>query len=910
MSKNRKRIKYGFYGLLTLILSAVILLFIPYFVSPIYDFSEPKPFAGNRYYNPYQEMDTSWMIANFHAHSRSWGGFTDGKHTNIDSIFERYQQMGYTHIGISNYQKITYVDKENIASIPVYEHGFNVKKRHHLCLGAEKVSWLDFFFFQTLSHKQYVLNHLRSTTGFLTVNHPKFANGFEEADFSILSNYDAIEVLNHYRTSVGHWDSALSSGYYAVLLANDDMHKLNKMDEVSVNLTVVNTSSLARYDIIQTLKAGKHYGVKVHLKPDESYRVKTERNANLVHPTSISMQGDTLWVELDTLVSVIRFVGQGGKLKDTTLLSRSAAYIFDTTDTYIRIEIEDKDSNLYLFNPVVLSDSPCVVNTSRYAVNRGLTCLKRTAVLGIFLLIGFGLYYRKRNRYRQRIKTFLGKPYRIQFVVLLFCSIIIRAFVGANIELTNDEVYYRLFALFPDFSHFDHPPMTGWLIQLTTLNVLLDSDFFIRLGAIVLGSINLMLVFKIGEQIHGSRAGFTAAFLFCISPYVSLLAGTFILPDAPLLFFWLMSLRIAVSIFSGEPTKQKSNRLLLLGLCIGCALLSKYTAVFLWTGIGMYIVFFQRCWLKKWQLYLAVVISLICLLPVFYWNMKNDFISFVFHGGRLSLFSEVCFSCFGRELTGSFLYNNPFLFGMIYYVFFLSLFRKSRMSNYSRFFYCTGIPLVLMFLFFSLFRSILPHWSAPGYTALIFPVAVFITEKWEKGRKGLWIQAKIWGIILLLAAVLFGIQYRYGVLSLKDHDIPDFSIELSAWEKTGEAFSRLSESMEKQGKMQRNAPVIASRWYPAANLDRYVAKPSNRSVLTIGAIEDVHKYAWINPLRGGFSKGMDAWYITDDYDFMHPEEISLYFERISRVDTLHILRNGNISKNVYVYQLKNYLMEN
>jgi hypothetical protein len=902
----RKLIKYSLYGLLSLVLLLTSFLLIPYLVSPVYDFPQVKPFSGNAYYNPYLQTDSSWKICNFHAHSRSWGGLTDGKHTNIDAIFEVYQQMGYAHIGISNYQKITHIEKENLASIPVYEHGFNIKKRHHLCLGTDKVSWLDFFFFQTLSHKQFVLNKLKPLTDFLVINHPKFSNGFEEADFTCLSNYDAVEVLNHYRTSIPHWDSALSSGYYAVLLANDDMHKLDKMDEVSVNFTVVNTNSIGRYDIIQSLKAGRHYGVKAHLKPNESYQVKAERIAHLIHPNAIEMKDDTLSLQLDREAAVIRFVGQGGELRNEVLSTAATQYVFHQTDTYIRIEIEDRDSNLYLFNPIVRTEHSFIVNDRQAEINWTKTNCKRMILFLTACLFVFGFYWKKRTAYRQKLQLFFRNPYQLKMVILITLSLIIKLFMAVNFELTNDEVYYRLYALYPDFSHFDHPPVVGWLIQLTTLNLLLDTELFIRLGAIILGSISIVLAYKIGKKIHSEQAGFVAAFLFCISPYLFLVSGTFILPDTALIFFWMLVLWMAVSVFEGDITNRKANKLLLLGLFIGLAALSKYTAVFLWTGIGLYILLFQRSWLRTWQLYIAILVTLFCLLPVIYWNVNNDFISFAFHGERVSLFSDVCILCFFQELLGEFLYNNPFIFVMIYIVLGRFCFQKkqSAYAVYHRLFYCIGLPVIVLFLGFSFFKSLLPHWDAPGYTTLIFPVAVYITDKLKTGKKGLWLQTKIWAGVLVLIVILFWLHTQYGILKLKEHHLQDISIELSTWKKTGDAFAQLSQTMEKQGKIQPNATVIASNWFPAANLDMYVAKPTNRKVLAIGDIKKIHKYAWINPSRDGFHLGMDAWYITDDYDFNDPSMIASYFEEMSPPDTLQIMRNNKVVKQVYVYQLR------
>ena len=902
--------KIVLYALLIVILLIISFLLVPYLISPVYNFSESKPFSGQRYYNPYQQMDSLWEVSNFHAHSNSWGRLTDGKNTSVDSIFELYQKMGYSHIGISNYQKITPIHpskEKNSASIPAYEHGLNIKKRHHLCLGTDKVTWMDFFFFQTLSHKQFVLNKLKPTTDFLAINHPAFSNGFEASDFTYLSNYDAIEVLNHYRTSITHWDSALSSGYYAVLLANDDTHDLDKMDEVSTNFTVINTNSSTRYDIIQALKAGRHYGVKAHSQFDENYQSKANRIANLIRPNKIEMRGDTLVIQLDTTVSVIRFIGQGGLVKDSVTATKTAQYIFRQTDTYIRIELKDVDSNLYLFNPVVRTDDVVVVNPNRAEVNICKTAFKRISILLILCSFAFGVYWQNRKAYTEKFRLFVQRPYRLKLLILIILSTIIRIGIASNLELTNDEVYYRLYAMYPDFSHFDHPPMVGWLIQLTSLNLLLDSALFIRLGAIILGSITLVLAFKIGKKIHGDRTGFIAAFLFSFSPYLFLLSGTFILPDTPLLFFWMFALYLIISIFDNKMTNKKTNQFLLVGLVIGLAALSKYTAIFLWLGIGLYILFYKRNMLKQWQLYVSILITILCLFPVFYWNIQNDFISFTFHNERVSLFSNLCFSCFLREIAGESIYNNPFIFVMIYFVFFhFSFFKgKTFYTEHNRLFYCIGFPLVVLFLLFSLFRTILPHWNAPGYAVMIFPVAIYMAEKVEMGKKALWVQAKIWAGILVCIAILFLLQLNYAIFNLKQLEIQDITLEVSTWKKTGEAFAELSQRAEKKGEMPPNAPIIAARWFPAANLDMYVAKPTNRKLLAIGNIEKIHKYAWINASRGGFYHGMDAWYITDDYDFTPPDNVSVYFETLSPPDTLKITRNGEVCKNVYVYKLKN-----
>ena len=92
------------------------------------------------------------------------------------------------------------------------------------------------------------------------------------------------------------------------------------------------------------------------------------------------------------------------------------------------------------------------------------------------------------------------KKIRQYLILLIAISTLIRAFIAATIELGNDEVYYRLYALFPDWSHFDHPLMVGLTIQFFSFDLLLDSEFFLRLGSIIFGAVNTWIIYQIGRN--------------------------------------------------------------------------------------------------------------------------------------------------------------------------------------------------------------------------------------------------------------------------------------------------------------------------------------------------------------------------------------------------------------------------
>ncbi|MBU3714275.1 MAG: dolichyl-phosphate-mannose--protein mannosyltransferase, partial [Ferruginibacter sp.] len=75
-------------------------------------------------------------------------------------------------------------------------------------------------------------------------------------------------------------------------------------------------------------------------------------------------------------------------------------------------------------------------------------------------------------------------------IQLIFIATIIRIAIASIIGLGNDEVYYRMYAQDLQWNYFDHPPMVGWMIRLTTFNLILDSELFIRSIAILSSAVS------------------------------------------------------------------------------------------------------------------------------------------------------------------------------------------------------------------------------------------------------------------------------------------------------------------------------------------------------------------------------------------------------------------------------------
>ena len=492
-------------------------------------------------------------------------------------------------------------------------------------------------------------------------------------------------------------------------------------------------------------------------------------------------------------------------------------------------------------------------------------------------------------------------------------SILVRGVLAAWLEFGNDEVYYWTYALYPDWSHFDHPPMVGWMIQLFSLNLLLDSEFFIRLASVVLMTVNTYVIFRIGKDIKDDQTGFYAALLYTASIYAFVITGVFIMPDTPLMLFWLLAFWMAVRF----DLKKENKYLVLFGLFAGLAMLSKYSGAFLWGGMGLYVLLFDRKRLKNPYLYLAALISAICCLPILYWNMKNEFISFGFHSDRVGLIGKFNINYLLTEIVGESLQNNPVNYVLVIIAMVATFRGKIKTGKPAqRLLLCMALPMILLFLFFSLTRPVLPHWNAPAYCLLIVLTSIWLSERnpVEDDRFAIPRSVVAAVAVLLVVVVVGSAEIKTGFIPLDRHTEPemvgreDFTVDMYGWRQLGTKFEVLRQNEIAEGRMNEEDGIIGSEWFPLANLDYYVARPLGMRVMALGWASMLHKYIWINEIRGGFHQGESYWFITESRYLKDPNAIyQKQFEEIRMVDTIPVERCGKTAKNFFVYSCKNFI---
>ena len=383
-----------------LILMLVLVFVINYISCPIFSFQPGKPFEGELIYNPYQDLNPNhWHKGNFQVQSRAWGGITSGSGNSNEDIYKVYKNLGYEIIATSDYQRINRFQLDEPGYIPVYEHGYSIPKTHQVLIGANRVLWKDYPFFQTIHNKQNIINKLRPDNQLIFLAHPKLRDGYTIHDMRLLANYDGIEVLNNYRTSNEHWDAALSAGNYVTLIGNDDAHDISNPDEIGHHCTLINSPGLSQQNIIKELKSGRSIGVKIWRPLGETMEAKIKRTSTLPVLKKAQLEDHEFLIETDSVIREVRFIGQNGELLKTSVLPFSAVYTFTDKDSYVRAEIEFENQITFYLNPVCRYDGNSPAKMKAPEIDLYRTWLLRVigfATLG-FLLVNY-LKLRKRRK--------------------------------------------------------------------------------------------------------------------------------------------------------------------------------------------------------------------------------------------------------------------------------------------------------------------------------------------------------------------------------------------------------------------------------------------------------------------------------------------------------------------------------
>ncbi|MAN77215.1 glycosyltransferase family 39 protein [Pelagibacterium flavum] len=490
-------------------------------------------------------------------------------------------------------------------------------------------------------------------------------------------------------------------------------------------------------------------------------------------------------------------------------------------------------------------------------------------------------------------------------LALIAVTLILRMIGGAVVGWGTGEAYYLASARQFHLSYFDQPPVSLWTIWATLQLTGSDNLLVIRLPFILMFAVSTWLVFDIVRRIHSPLGGFYAALIVNACVLFSLSIGSWTQPDAPMVLFWLATIRVLIEIFFGKGAQRPFLYWGVAGVFLGLTFLSKYHAVFLVAGTGLFILAnsTQRRWLAHRAPWLALMIAPAIFSPVLIWNAQNDWVSFGFQGGRALAESGLRWDGLIRMIWGQLLYMVPWLALPALYVGVKALaagprgqFPSGAEPGVAALFCYIGWPIVIFFTVVALWSDTQFHfhWQAPGYLMLFM-----LMGAWAANRDGWAIRAWLFGSAIatfVILSLLISHAATGWARAVFPGDWEDPTALQLPWTELGEA-------LDERGAFGQGELFIAgTNWIDCGYIDTQI---SGRLPLACFGSDPRN-------LEFNFDKsahlGWNAYIVaqTPNADRV-PNAYSENFDSIEHLGGISIARNGVIELgNIQVYYAQGY----
>ena len=299
-------------------------------------------------------------------------------------------------------------------------------------------------------------------------------------------------------------------------------------------------------------------------------------------------------------------------------------------------------------------------------------------------------------------------------LVIIACFAAARLAFACALGPGVDESYTLAMARALDLSYFDHPPLHQWIVHFAARA--LGEGSGARLPFIALFAATGWILDRLTLDLFGARAAFVALIALNVTPFFFASAGSWIVPDGPLLFGLSLAAWALARLFFALPAHRAKIWAFWIaaGLGLGVAGLSKYSAALSVAGLAAFIILApgQRRWLTHPAPYVAAALALAMTSPVFVWNEEHGWASFAFQGSRGSPGGGLKpIRLLGMAL-GEVTYLFPWTFAALFGG--LTAAWRKRRDERRLFLLCLALPPIVLF-------TLTPLWGARGYPQWTMP---------------------------------------------------------------------------------------------------------------------------------------------------------------------------------------------
>ncbi|REC49619.1 glycosyltransferase family 39 protein [Chryseobacterium pennipullorum] len=414
----------------------------------------------------------------------------------------------------------------------------------------------------------------------------------------------------------------------------------------------------------------------------------------------------------------------------------------------------------------------------------------------------------------------MKKSYWILFLFIIVKFVLQYSIISPEYELHRDEYLHLDQGQHLAWGYLSVPPVNSWLAWW--INMLGNSVFWVKFFPALLGTMTIIVVWLIVEELRGSLFAKTLAAIGILLS-VLLRVNMLFQPTSMEIFLWVSLYYVLIKYFNSLQPKWIYTAAVIFGL----GFLNKYNIAFSVIGlIPALLLTKQRRIFMSLHLYWAGLLVLLIISPNLFWQYKNQF-PMIHHMKELSekqlvnvdrldfLKSQILF------FIGSFIVIAAGWVSLIFY----------KPFSKFKFFLWSYLITIALFLFF----------KAKDYYAIgVYPVyiafgSVFLENLFDKGWKKLLRPVCILIPVLLFlplyhvtfpnksAEYIIGHQEEYRKFGLlrwedgKDHALPQDFADMQGWKELAQKVDKQYSELSKSG----NTMVLCDNYGQTGAINYY-----------------------------------------------------------------------------------------
>lgn len=336
---------------------------------------------------------------------------------------------------------------------------------------------------------------------------------------------------------------------------------------------------------------------------------------------------------------------------------------------------------------------------------------------------------------------------QVLFALLTLTAVRIAGLRISVVDLFFDEAQYWVWSRELSFGYFSKPPLLAWVIAATD-PICGSGEACVRLASPLFHLGTSLLVYAIAQKLYGRQTAAWSALAFALGTGLTF-SARIISTDVPFMFFWAAALLAYINLL----TKPDWRWAIVLGVSFGLGMLAKYAMLYFVLCAALVCIVDRdaRAMAMRPQTWIALLISILLLLPNVYWNAANDFVTLKHTGENITGDGfRLQFSGVASFIGSQFAVAGP----MVFAAFLLILIRilSSSAIPQDRLMLAFAVPPLLIVTALSFVRDANANWAAAAVVSMtVLAVAWWLRHGWKY-----WLGGTIVVGLVMQAALLAG----------------------------------------------------------------------------------------------------------------------------------------------------------